>query len=82
MTRENIATLVLLRFVGKDMFKVNEVAAFLGITDRAAREIMRYLRERQLVEYLGGAFYQVINLNDKAIEVLNNLIEITKEYRA
>jgi len=74
-TMENIIALVSLRFFNQYVTP-KDVASFLKVSDRQAREILRRMIEKGLAEYTGSyGVYHITGLHEKSIEVIKILLE-------
>jgi len=75
-TLNNISILVSLRFLGSLKFGTEDVAEFLNISDRQARNILNYMEGQGWVRKLSYKSWQPCDeMPDKAYEVLKHIIE-------
>jgi len=74
-TMENIIALTTLRFYGEKV-TARDIANFLKISERQAREILKRMLEKGLAEPTEAyGVYTITNLHEKSIEVLKFILE-------
>jgi len=77
-TRENLLTLIQLWALVNSPFTTKKLAEFLGTTPRNAREYVRILKERGLIEGTDNV-YHLIRLDDRAGKIVVGIIDkVTK----
>jgi len=74
VTKENILTLIQIWALTQEKFTSKKLAKFLGTTPRNAREYVRILRERGLVEGVDNV-YELKKLDDKAGKLIAKITE-------
>jgi len=75
-TRYNICVLITLNFLGTFKFNTEDVAEFLNISERQARNILNYMEEHGWVRKLSSRSWQLTDeMPEKAYEVLKNIAE-------
>jgi len=72
----NISVLVSLRFLGSFKFNTEDVAKFLNVSDRQARNILNYMESQGWVRKLSSKSWQPMDeMPEKAYEILKHLTE-------
>jgi len=72
----NISVLVSLRFLGSFKFSTEEVAEFLGVSNRQARNILNYMESQGWIRKLSHKSWQPMDeMPEKAYGVLRHITE-------
>jgi len=77
-TVKNICNLIILRFIGTE-FNTRDVAKFLDVTERRARDYINAMLENELIEEVGKRSFRVVGLTKEVFEVITHLQNYLKE---
>jgi len=78
-TFDNIVLLVSLRFAGKNVDS-RDVAKFLRITDRQARNIINEMVKRGLAKKVHHGIYRVEKVDPRGVDVIINILQFLTQY--